>query len=37
MSELSQLRESKEQFNNELQVLAYKEDYLVNELIYKED
>jgi hypothetical protein len=37
MNELSQLKESKEQYSSELNVLSHKEEFLVNELIFKED
>lgn len=37
MNELNHLKESKEQFTSELSVLNHKEEFLVNELIYKED
>lgn len=37
MNELNQLKENKEQFSAELQVLSHKEEFLVNELIFKED
>jgi hypothetical protein len=37
MNELNSLKESKEQFSSELGVLAHKEEFLVNELIFKED
>ncbi|CDW82446.1 UNKNOWN [Stylonychia lemnae] len=37
MNELNQLKESKEQFQSELGVLNHKEEFMVNELIFKED
>jgi ribosomal protein L16 Arg81 hydroxylase len=37
MNELNSLKENKEQFHTELQVLSHKEDFIVNELIFKED
>jgi hypothetical protein len=37
MNELSQLKEVKESSSSELQVLAHKEEFMVNELIFKED
>ena len=37
IGELSSLKENKDQFSSELTVLSHKEEYLVNELIFKED
>eukprot|EP00347_Sterkiella_histriomuscorum_P000362 403376153 len=37
MNELNSLKESKEQYHSELQVLNHKEEFMVNELIFKED
>jgi hypothetical protein len=37
MNELNQLKESKEQYQSELTVLAHKEEFMVNELVFKED
>ncbi len=37
MNELNSLKESKEQFHSELSVLTHKEEFMVNELIFKED
>ena len=37
MNELNQLKENKERFSSELSVLSHKEEFLVNELIFKED
>lgn len=37
MNELNGLKENKEQFHSELTVLSHKEEFLVNELIFKED
>ena len=37
MNELNSLKESKDHFSSELQVLSHKEEFLVNELIFKED
>jgi hypothetical protein len=37
MNELNSLKENKEQFQSELNVLSHKEEFLVNELIFKED
>lgn len=37
MNELNALKENKEQFHSELNVLSHKEEFLVNELIFKED
>jgi hypothetical protein len=37
IGELSGLKENKDQLGSELTVLAHKEEYLVNELIFKED
>jgi hypothetical protein len=37
MNELNSLKENKEQFQSELNILAHKEEFMVNELIFKED
>lgn len=37
MNELNSLKENKESFQSELNVLSHKEEFLVNELIFKED
>ena len=37
MNELNQLKESKEQYQSELNVFTHKEEFMINELIFKED
>ncbi len=37
MNELNNLKDSKDHFQSELSVLSHKEEFLVNELIFKED
>ncbi len=37
MAELSQIKESREQHSSELEVLSHKDEFLQNELLFKED